>query len=532
MTGTLFSCSPSAGYFLLLWCTFFWAGTEVSLAQDLEMWVGDRQHWIVSHRHEDRAYYRLRDIAPIVGVDLQESGGLLTVDGSLGQLSLVDARPLVRLGDEYILLSNPVWRRNSSDWYVTEDFLVKALPLIIERKLDSLSIRRYRLETLDENRVVVRVANYSDHVRVVLESAQNTPVRVRDLDRYIEVRFENYLVQPEFPTDLPDRRFVASVEFDSSEIYGGFRIYKGTAYRDFREFTLSNPQRNVVDVFGSPAGNLADKAHPSDLEPPTNVDSPPEPRFVSPPEQSSPKPSFQNVITIDPGHGGEDYGSLSEKGDLEKNVALWIASRIQKKILTSGLQGILTRTRDVQLGIEQRSSVGNYYGSNVYVSLHVGGSPSVEIGGPVVFVHRYINDPDDENQEDKEASLDEELFPVVISGKTDEETESESQFLIPWNEGQKSHLSLSLELAEQLQAELNLLWGSDNQLVEVPLAVLAPIKAPAVLIETGFLTNPEDLEKLGSEEFKEQISGTITSVLLRFLARSQELDSNPESNLP
>ena len=496
------------------------------------MWVGDRRHRIVSHRHEDRAYYRLRDIAPIVGVDLQETGGLLKVDGSLGQLSLVDARPLVRLGEEYILLSDPVWRRNSSDWYVTEDFLVKALPLIIERKLDILSIRRYRLEALDETRVVVRVANYPDHVRVVLESAQITPVRVRELDRYIEVRFENYLVLPEFPTDLPDRRFVASVEFASSEMYGGFRIYKGTAYRDFREFTLSNPQRNVVDVFGSTVGNLADTTHPSALRPSTSVDSTPEPQFVSPPEQSSPKPRFQNIITIDPGHGGEDYGSLSENGDLEKNVALWIASRIQKRIQTGGFQGMLTRTRDVQLGIEQRSSVGNYYGSNVYVSLHVGGSPSVEIGGPVVYVHRYINDSGDESQEEEEVSRGEERLHVDISGQTGEGTESESQFLIPWNEGQKSHLALSLELAEQLQTELNLLWGSDNQIVEVPLAVLAPIKAPAVLIETGFLTNPEDLEKLGSEEFQEQISGVIASVLLRFLARSQELDSNPGLTLP
>ena len=75
------------------------------------------------------------------------------------------------------------------------------------------------------------------------------------------------------------------------------------------------------------------------------------------------------------------------------------------------------------------------------------------------------------------------------------------------------------ELAELLQQELNLLWGVENRVAEIPLAVLAPVTAPAVLIEMGFLTNPEDYQKLSSTEFLEQVARTITSAVDAFLQR-------------
>jgi N-acetylmuramoyl-L-alanine amidase len=52
---------------------------------------------------------------------------------------------------------------------------------------------------------------------------------------------------------------------------------------------------------------------------------------------------------------------------------------------------------------------------------------------------------------------------------------------------------------------------------EIPLAGLAPVTAPAVLIEMGFLTNPEDYQRLSSMEFQEQVARTITSAVDTFL---------------
>ncbi len=56
-------------------------------------------------------------------------------------------------------------------------------------------------------------------------------------------------------------------------------------------------------------------------------------------------------------------------------------------------------------------------------------------------------------------------------------------------------------------------------MAEIPLAVLAPVTAPAVLIDMGFLTNPDDYLKLSSMEFQEQVARTITSAVDTFLQR-------------
>ena len=89
--------------------------------------------------------------------------------------------------------------------------------------------------------------------------------------------------------------------------------------------------------------------------------------------------------------------------------------------------------------------------------------------------------------------------------------------LVPWEEGQKKYLKQSRQLAELIQDELNGLNGSQNQVVEVPLAVLAPVTAPAVLIEAGFLTNPEESEKLIQAQFQDQTARAIVAGLLEFL---------------
>ena len=72
-------------------------------------------------------------------------------------------------------------------------------------------------------------------------------------------------------------------------------------------------------------------------------------------------------------------------------------------------------------------------------------------------------------------------------------------------------------MAELIQGELNTLYGIHNEVVEVSLAVLAPVMAPAVLIESGFLTNLEESQKLIQPDFQDEIVSAIVTAVLRFL---------------
>ena len=486
---------------------------------DLEVWIGQSKRTIHSQQREDQTYYPLKDFAEIVGLELRESGDVLTVQGPRGQLQLVNGRTLAQFEVEYILLSAPVWKREAQDWYVSEDFLFKALPLVINRTLDKVSERRYRMEGLAENQVQVRINNYPDHVRVVFQSSQKAPIRVREFETYIQVAFDTFLVQPEFPAIPPDRRLVSSVDFDSSNGYGTFRVQKGDLYYNFREFTLTDPDRKVLDIYGPPAMSTVRPGYQPVSPERAIVDgstSSLQPEMV----RENPVPSGQgrrNLITIDPGHGGEDFGVNSPQGIAEKTLTLRIARRMGSLLTAKGHQGLLTRTRDVDLAVEQRSSVGNYNSSQVYLSIHVGGSPSPQTRGPVVYLHKDLQDKEplvmETNQE--AAAFFPRRLPASLRLRVDH-----SDDLVPWNQGQQKYLDLSRELAELLQGELNLLWGIENRVAEIPLAVLAPVTAPAVLIEVGFLTNAEDHQKLSSREFQDQIAHRITSALLTFLVRN------------
>ena len=514
------------GYWLAGCCVFclafpFAEGVPFSpqaaaVSEDLEVWIGQNKRNIKAQRRARQIYYPLKDFADIVGLELTENGEVLTITGSRGNLQLVNGRPLVRFEVEYILLAAPAWKRAPEDWYVSEDFLSKALPLVVNRRFGKVSDKRYRVEAVAENPVLIRVSNYPDRVRVVFQSSLNAPIRVREFKDYIQVAFDEFLVRPEFSSIPPDRRLVSSVDFDAKNVYGTFRIQKGDLYNNFRQLTLTAPVRRVIDVYGHPTMSKLLSDHEADSPEQTRTEgSTPLPPPDTVREAPVPSPQgLEDLITIDPGHGGKDFGVNSPEGIAEKHLTLRIAKRIGNLLAENGHQGMLTRTRDVELAVDQRGSVGNYYSAQAYLSIHVGGSPSPETRGPVVYLHKYS-----QNDEPLVMESSQEAASFFSPWRSPSRRFEDSDKLVRWEEGQKQYLDPSRELAALLQEQLNRLWGVENRVAEIPLAVLAPVTAPAVLIEMGFLTNPEDYAKLSSMEFQEQVARTITSAVNTFLRR-------------
>jgi len=104
----------------------------------------------------------------------------------------------------------------------------------------------------------------------------------------------------------------------------------------------------------------------------------------------------------------------------------------------------------------------------------------------------------------------------------DETSASESgnpdnALMIPWDQGQKPWSGKSRRLAASLQDSLNRLFMSSNRSMEIPVSLLEPIKAPAVLIETGFLTNEVDREFLLTAGYQEEIARLIAEGIAAFL---------------
>ncbi len=468
------------------------ASASVAAFQDLRIQVDGQTRSVRSRSHEGQRYYRVNEIARLLALDVAEQDGTLEVRGSRGRLQLTDGRPLVRFAEQYLLLSGPAWRRSRSDWYVPEDFLAKLAPLLIEGKLEKAGDLRYRVETLTENRVRVEVVNYPDHVAVIFVPSRQAPIQVQEFSRFIRVSFEEFRVVPELPATPPDPELVSDLRFDKGELYGSFEIVKGERFHNYRDYELSDPDRKVVGVYGPPVVTTAPVAPAprpgsSPVVPaPINADVPVPIVSDEPPQVFRPRPGGR-VVTIDPGHGGDNYGVHPSQEVLEKNFTLQLAEDIRRRLQDSRTRLELTRNRDINLSAQQRSSLANFNRSRAFLSLHVGGSPSADMRGPIVYVQRGI----------------------------DESLGSPS--LVPWGLGQQRHLKRSRELAEILQRKLNAVFGTSNEVAEAPLAVLAPVTAPAVLVEAGFLTNEQDRRLLDSPESLGRIGAAVAEALEEFL---------------
>lgn len=138
--------------------------------------------------------------------------------------------------------------------------------------------------------------------------------------------------------------------------------------------------------------------------------------------------------------------------------------------------------------LEQRSAQANSEASKVFISLHLGSARADAVRGPVVYVQRYFDRFTNEDED-----------------------------WLNWEDGQREAIPESKRLAEILQRKLNLVFGMGNQVAQAPMAVLAPVKAPAVLIEMGFLSNAEDRAALLRPEFRRQLAAAITSGIKEFL---------------
>jgi len=462
------------------------AGLGVLAADDLEIIVANKRHKVDSRERGNREYYEVQDLAEILKLQFGETGGKGVLTGPRGQLQLTDGRPLVSFRGEYILLDQPVWRRKEKNWYVPEDFIQKCLPLVLNEKLDRQGALSYRVRAMRENTVQVEITNFPDHVRIVFRPVLRVPIRIRESGDFIQVNFEEHLVVPSVSRTKPNTDIVEQLEFIPADIFGVFRISKGKSYYNFREYDLERGQGKVIDVYARP--KTAQLPQVDEPRPPAESAAPAPSDVLPPVAEVVPvfKPrQFTNIVTLDPGHGGEDAGVRPNSDDLEKDFTLKVAQRVEQQLRNTSFRAVLTRNTDAEVPINQRSAIGNYYQSKCYVSIHAGTNTSDEPRAPVVYVHRYQAGGDG--------------------------APSDANALVAWEDGQRSYEAKSRELAELVQSELNALYGAEGKVVELPLAVLAPVNAPAIVVEAQLSASGP------SPEAADRLVAAVTRGVLAFL---------------
>ncbi|MEY2493636.1 MAG: N-acetylmuramoyl-L-alanine amidase [Verrucomicrobiota bacterium] len=195
------------------------------------------------------------------------------------------------------------------------------------------------------------------------------------------------------------------------------------------------------------------------------------------------------LVVIDPGHGGQDSGTM-KAGMVEKQLTLDVAHRVELLLQQRGLAVLLTRIDDTYVPLEGRVSVANDQPNCVFVSIHFDeATRTAATGVETYYAARQISMPG------RVASW----LPFLQTAASDL-TSAESQ-------------SLAAFIQEALVAHTQAVnRGTRAQ----QFFVIANVRHPAVLVEGGFLTNKEEVSKLGNGDYREQIAAAISEGVVRY----------------
>ncbi len=237
---------------------------------------------------------------------------------------------------------------------------------------------------------------------------------------------------------------------------------------------------------------------------------------VAPPQTAS-APTIEApehpLVMIDPGHGGEDPGTISDSGLTEKAVALAVSLRLKSTLEARDMRCAMTRTSDVFVPLPERTRLANRANADLFVSIHMNSSPNLASTGIEVY---YLNNTTDR------ATI--RLARMENGGAPDYGADGGpnlNYILTDLRQQYKAAESASLArmIDAQASAEAGAGLGINVNALGArmgPFYVLVGAHMPAVLVECGFLSNRIEAARLGSAAYQELLARGIADAVVHY----------------
>lgn len=192
------------------------------------------------------------------------------------------------------------------------------------------------------------------------------------------------------------------------------------------------------------------------------------------PQVNPQKPLEGLTITIDAGHGGDEYGAIGCLGDKEKDVNLSISQKLKEKLENAGAKVVMTRMDDTAITLKRRVEISQNNASDVFISIHNNALPD--------------------------------------SAAKSNRSGSSVYYFYPQSK------ELANKVLEALTCELNM---NNDKVRQESFAVIRNTESPAILIELGYMINPEDNAKITDPDFQEKAADAILHGLEKYFNEIQ-----------
>lgn len=294
---------------------------------------------------------------------------------------------------------------------------------------------------------------------------------------------------------------------------------------DYRVFTLSEPDRVVIDLSpgnGVSSGHASSSSAPAQAEKPLEFRAPPANDDISrileqAPDEQELKvqiPDHQGggglrLIVVDAGHGGKDPGAIGPGGTREKDVALALARELAVQLRKElKCEVLLTRDQDIFLPLDKRTSIANQVNADLFISIHANASKNRNAYGIETYYLNFSkNDAAvkvaarENNTSLKEVGdLELILFDLMANSKI--------------NESSRLATEVQKALVQDLRKKYSRI--KDLGVRQGPFYVLLGATMPSVLVETAFLSNKIEEQRLKDPNYHKRTAAAIVSGVRRY----------------
>ena len=343
----------------------------------------------------------------------------------------------------------------------------------------------------------IRVAEYDSKTRVVLELDQPRSHTIEVLDNQPRVVVDLYSAR--MSATLPQRgtgivRRMRHGRHPGDMLRVVFDLHAAATATSFAVAAGKDDggHRIVVDIY---PGGIGQEAVEEEIAAPANRDV---------------------LIAVDAGHGGRDPGAIGRGGLQEKTVVLAIARRLARQIdREPGMSSMMTRDGDYYIKLRDRYTRAQQRNADLFVSVHADAVRNRRVRGSSVYVLSEKGSSDEarrlarrENASDMVGGIEMEgLSPTVATMIIDL--------------SQNASIGASLEVGDDVLQRLHGVGRVRKSSVQTaPFAVLKAHDVPSILVETAYISNPQDERLLDSASYQEKVAQAILSGIRAYFYRN------------
>jgi N-acetylmuramoyl-L-alanine amidase len=289
------------------------------------------------------------------------------------------------------------------------------------------------------------------------------------------------------------------------------------SFKTYKIFSLKNPFRIVIDVWGGTT--VASRKPPRPSSPPPIPDA----KKIPPGALAKQLALGVSRIVVDPGHGGRDYGAPGYlKGIHEKQVVLSLGKRLAQMIREElKCEVVMTRSGDKFLTLEERTAIANTQDADLFISLHTNALGDRRAYGIETYFLNLATDDDAIRVAAREnatsakniSDLDTILNDLMQNAKINE----------------SSRLAGFVQNAVCRQLKQNYSRIRNKGVKQAPFYVLIGAQMPAILIETSFISNPRECKRLTDPNYQKKMCEGIVKGIRNYIKATNPtafIDSN------